>query len=231
MTDRRAELTGNLAVLEDRLAAACAAAGRSRDEITVVAVTKTFPADDVRLLAGLGIRDIGENRDQEAVPKVAACADLDLRWHFVGQLQTNKARSVAEYATLVHSIDRERLIPALAAGARRAGRRVGCLVQVSLDEAPGRGGVDPADLVTLADLVAGADGLSLYGLMAVAPLDIEPSVAFARLSELVGRLRDAHPDARMVSAGMSADLEEAIAAGATHVRLGTALLGSRPLLR
>ncbi|MCI0688211.1 MAG: YggS family pyridoxal phosphate-dependent enzyme [Sporichthyaceae bacterium] len=231
MTDRSAELASKLAALEARLQAACAAAGRNRDELTVVAVTKTFPADDVRRLAALGIRDIGENRDQEAASKAAACAELDLRWHFIGQLQTNKARSVAEYAHLVHSVDRDRLVAALDTAAERAGRELGCLVQVSLQPARGRGGIDPAGMLELADLVHTAPNLQLAGLMAVAPLDQDPVPAFERLEPLVQALRSRYPQARIVSAGMSADLEPAIGAGATHVRVGSALLGSRPPLR
>ena len=228
---RTEQLAANLARLEQRLLAACRAGGRARDEITVIAVTKTFPAADVRRLAGLGVRDIGENRDQEAAPKAAECADLDLRWHFVGQLQTNKARSVARYADLVHSVDRDRLVPALATAADRAGRELACLVQVNLQATEGRGGAYPSDLLALADAVAAAPALRLAGLMAIAPLDEDPDRAFGRLEPLIEALRGAHPAARIVSAGMSADLEAAIAAGATHVRVGTALLGSRPSLR
>lgn len=228
---RTAELAANLVRLEERLVAACRAAGRSRDEVTVIAVTKTFPAADVRRLAGLGLRDIGENRDQEAAPKAAECADLDLRWHFVGQLQTNKARSVARYADLVHSVDRDRLVPVLADAAGRADRELACLVQVSLQPTEGRGGVDPSGLLAVADLVAAAPELRLAGLMAMAPLDEDPVRAFSRLGPLINTLRGAHPAARIVSAGMSEDLEAAIVAGATHVRVGTALLGSRPSLR
>ncbi|HKA70089.1 MAG TPA: YggS family pyridoxal phosphate-dependent enzyme [Actinomycetes bacterium] len=228
---RTEQLAASLARLDERLTAACVAAGRARDEITVIAVTKTFPAADVRRLAGLGLVDIGENRDQEAASKAAECADLDLRWHFIGQLQTNKVRSVAHYAHLVHSVDRDRLVPALAAAADRVGRELGCLVQVSLQVTEGRGGVDPSGMLELADLVAAAPALRLAGLMAMAPLDENPARAFGRLEPLIGALRAAHPAARIVSAGMSEDLEAAIAAGATHVRVGTALLGSRPSLR
>lgn len=228
---RTEQLAANLARLEERVAAACRAAGRAPDELTIIAVTKTFPAADVRRLVALGVHDIGENRDQEAAPKAAETAGLPVRWHFVGQLQTNKAKSVAEYAALVHSVDRDRLVPALSTAAERAGRELGCLVQVRLEAVPGRGGIDPAGLLGLADLVAGAAGLRLDGLMAMAPLDEEPVVAFARMQPLVQALQAAHPAARMVSAGMSGDLEAAIAAGATHVRVGTALLGSRPSLR
>jgi len=223
---RRQEIAANLARVQDRIAAACAAAGRDPAEITLVAVTKTFPAADVRLLADLGVRDVGENRDQEAAPKAAALAGLGLRWHFVGQLQTNKCRSVAGYAHLVHSVDRPRLVAALAAAVPQ-GRPLGCLVQVALDDDPTRGGVAPARVAELAGAVAAAPGLQLRGVMAVAPLEGDPLVAFRRLAELAAGVRRRHPEATIVSAGMSGDLEAAIACGATHVRVGTALLGDR----
>ena len=202
-------------------------------------VTKTYPADDVILLAELGVRQVAENRDQEAAPKAAACAELDLQWHFVGQLQTNKVRSVVRYADFVHSVDRLRLVTALSDAAVRAGREIGCLVQVALDAPSGavgsRGGAAPEDVAALADAVAAAPGLRINGLMTVAPLEGEfagrPREAFNRLMDIASALRTAHPAATMVSAGMSSDLEDAIAAGATHVRVGTAVLGVRPGLR
>lgn len=233
MTDeRRAELAEGIERVRARVAAACAAAGRDESEITLIAVTKTFPASDVRLLAGLGLTDIGENRDQEAHPKAAECADLPLTWHFVGRLQTNKARSVAGYADVVHSVDRAKLVRALSAAAVRAGRTLRCLVQVSLDEnaSPeerGRGGAHPGDVPELADEIAGADGLELGGVMAVAPLGADPLPAFERLAGIAAEVRRNHPGASIVSAGMSGDLEQAIACGATHLRVGTALLGGR----
>lgn len=227
---RRADLAANLDQVRARVAAACTAAGRDPAEVTIIAVTKTRPADDVRLLAGLGVLDVGENRDQEAAPKAAACTGLGLRWHFVGRLQSNKARSVAQYAHAVHSVDSAHLVVALQRGADRADRRVGALVQVSLDADPGRGGALPEHVPDLADLVAAAPLLDLLGLMAVAPLDVDPVAAFARLASVVDRVRADHPEARWLSAGMSADLEAAVAAGATHVRVGTALLGGRPPL-
>ncbi|KAB2353280.1 YggS family pyridoxal phosphate-dependent enzyme [Actinomadura montaniterrae] len=225
--ERRAELAANLAEVRGRIAAACAAAGRDPAEVALIAVTKTFPASDVRLLAGLGLTDVGENRDQEARPKAAECADLSLTWHFVGSLQTNKARAVASYADVVHSVDRSRLVAALSGAAARAGRTLRCLVQVSLDEAEHRGGAAPAQVPALADEIAAAPGLELGGLMAVAPLGADPAPAFERLAALSADLRRNHPDARSVSAGMSGDLEQAIACGATHLRIGTALLGGR----
>ncbi|MFI2510240.1 YggS family pyridoxal phosphate-dependent enzyme [Streptomyces sp. NPDC018972] len=236
MTDRKDELAANLARVEERIAAACAAAGRGRDEVTLIVVTKTYPADDVRILSGLGVRHVAENRDQDAAPKAAACADLPLTWHFVGQLQTNKVRSVVGYADFVQSVDRSRLVTALSKEAVRAGREVGCLLQVAFDAGEGgrgeRGGVAPAGIAELAELVARSEGLRLDGLMTVAPLTGEyagrEQAAFERLMDLSTDLRRTHPTANMVSAGMSADLEQAVAAGATHVRVGSAVLGVRP---
>ncbi|MFE9356694.1 YggS family pyridoxal phosphate-dependent enzyme [Streptomyces olivaceoviridis] len=238
MTDRKTELAANLAKVEERIAAACAAAGRAREEVTLIVVTKTYPASDVRILSELGVRHVAENRDQDAAPKAAACADLPLKWHFVGQLQTNKVRSVVGYADVVQSVDRSRLVAALSKEAVRAEREVGCLIQVALDAGASgrgdRGGVGPEGIEELADLVAEAPGLRLDGLMTVAPLTGEyagrEKAAFERLVVLSTDLRRAHPAATMVSAGMSADLEQAVAAGATHVRVGTAVLGVRPRL-
>ncbi|MFJ8190339.1 YggS family pyridoxal phosphate-dependent enzyme [Streptomyces sp. NPDC096094] len=238
MTDRKQELAANLARVEERIAAACEAAGRGREEVTLIVVTKTYPADDVRILSELGVRDVAENRDQDAAPKAAACSDLPLSWHFVGQLQTNKVRSVVGYADVVQSVDRARLVTALSKEAVRAGREVGCLLQVALDAGENargdRGGVSPAGIEELADLVARSEGLRLDGLMTVAPLTGEyagrQEAAFEHLMDLSTYVRRTHPAANMVSAGMSADLEQAVAAGATHVRVGTAVLGVRPRL-
>ncbi|MFG3527913.1 YggS family pyridoxal phosphate-dependent enzyme [Streptomyces sp. NPDC047917] len=236
MTDRKAQLAENLARVEERIVSACAAAGRERDEVTLIVVTKTYPASDVRILHGLGVRHVAENRDQDAAPKAAECADLSLTWHFVGQLQTNKVRSVASYADVVQSVDRVRLVTALSAAAEREGRELGCLIQVALDAESGergdRGGVAPDGIEELADAVESAPGLRLGGLMTVAPLAGpyagRQRAAFDRLMEFSSRLRGNHPAANMVSAGMSADVEDAVAAGATHVRVGTAVLGVRP---
>ncbi len=229
---RRAEIAENLAAVRARITAACESAGRDASEITLIAITKTWPASDVRLLAELGLTDIGENRDDEAAPKAAQCADLPLTWHFVGQLQTRKCRSVVRYADVVHSVDRPHLVQVLGREAQRAGRSIKCLVQVSLDGGVGvsgvpRGGIGRGEAAGLADMVAGTGGLRLSGVMAVAPLGMPPREAFARLAEVAATVRAAHPDATIISAGMSGDLEEAIEAGATHVRIGTALLGAR----
>jgi pyridoxal phosphate enzyme (YggS family) len=229
---RREELARNLDAVRQRVEKACAAAGRDPADVTTIVVTKTFPSADVRLLWELGVRDVAENRDQEAKGKAADVADLsDLRWHFVGQLQTNKAGSVARYADVVHSVDRIRLVRALDRGADAAGRRLGCLVQISLDGDSRRGGVAAEGASDVAAAVAAADNLTLLGVMAVAPLGEDPAKAFARLAEISNALRADHPDAGWISAGMSGDLEQAVAAGATHLRVGAAVLGSRPPLR
>jgi PLP dependent protein len=236
---RRAEIAENLAAVRERIAAAASAYGRDATGVHLIAVTKTYPATDVALLAELGVHDIGENRDQEAAPKAAeiAAAGLDVRWHHIGQLQRNKARSVASYASFVHSVDRLSLVGALAkarAEAIAAGRvrvPLNVLIQVSLEpHAHGRGGAAPADVDELAAAIAADESLNLVGLMAVAPLGEPPEAAFARLALIADRLRSAYPQATMVSAGMSGDLEAAIAHGATHVRVGSALLGPRPML-
>ncbi|MFC4468184.1 YggS family pyridoxal phosphate-dependent enzyme [Streptomyces xiangluensis] len=236
MTDRKAQLARNLAQVEERITAACVAAGRKREEVTLIVVTKTYPASDVRILSELGVRHVAENRDQDAAPKAAECSTLPLTWHFVGQLQTNKVRSVVGYAGIVQSIDRSRLVTALSKEAVRAGHEVGCLIQVALDADESgrgvRGGVGPDGVEELGELVAKAPGLRLDGLMTVAPLTGpyagRERAAFERLMDLSTDLRRAHPAANMVSAGMSSDLEQAVAAGATHVRVGTAVLGVRP---
>jgi hypothetical protein len=230
----------------DRIAAAARRAGRDPAEVTLIAVTKTFPASDVIDLAELGQVDVGENRDQEAAGKateVAAAAPVhpavgQLRWHFVGQLQRNKVASVLQYADVVHSVDRVRLVTALDTAARRhRDRPLDVLLQVDLrglvpatEPAPGigdRGGVVPAELPALAEAVVATSTLRLAGVMAVAPRGADPAAAFAELAAVSARLRSVYPQARIISAGMSGDAEAAITHGATHVRIGTALLGGR----
>lgn len=233
--ERRAELAANLAAVREQITRACDAAGRDPGEVTLIAITKLFPASDVALLAELGVADIGENRDQEAAAKAAECAGLDVRWHFVGQLQTNKARSVAGYADVVHSVDRPQLVDALSRACTRLERTLRCLVQVSFDagfdSGPGRGGVAPEALPELAERVAAAPGLTLGGVMAVAPLGADPDPVFGRLAELASGLRSEHPEATWISAGMSDDLTAAVRHGATHLRIGRRLLGERPSRR
>ncbi|HEY6737389.1 MAG TPA: YggS family pyridoxal phosphate-dependent enzyme [Actinopolymorphaceae bacterium] len=234
--DRSRELAERLAEVRDRIADACGHARRSVDEVALVAVTKTFPVEDLETLVTLGVTDIGENRDQEARAKHAASAHLQgVRWHFVGQLQTNKARSVAAYADVVHSVDRLSLIRALGRAATGAGRTVRCLLQVRFDPAPGpmgqRGGADPSELPELAAAVADEPALELGGVMGIPPLGADPRGFFERLRTVAVDLRRIHPEAHWISAGMSQDFDIAIEYGATHVRVGRRLLGERPTRR
>jgi len=253
---RHAELAGNLAAIRARVADACAAAGRDVSEITLIAVTKTRPAEDVVALASLGQTDFGENRDQEASPKAAEVAEATsdpVRWHFIGQLQTNKAHRVVRYASVVHSVDRVRLVRALGNAARAAHDEaraaheaaaaaahdapaaapaavpLSCLVQVSLDGDAARGGALISQLPEIAAAIEAEQGLALGGVMAVAPLGVAPETAFALLRPLSDTVREISQAATIISAGMSGDLEAAVRNGATHLRIGTALLGNRSL--
>jgi pyridoxal phosphate enzyme (YggS family) len=235
---RTAQLRDSLAAVRQRIAGATAAAGRQGNPPQLIVVTKFHPAEDVRRLAALGITDVGENRDQEAAEKAAQLKDLDLRWHFIGQLQSNKAKSVVRYAHAVHSVDRLQLAAALAkamAAERERTQRapLQCFIQVSLDDdADGhRGGALPADVPELAEKLARSPDLRLAGVMAVAPLGAKPAAAFDKLAAVSARLTALHPDATGISAGMSQDLEAAIRLGATHLRIGSDILGPRPALR
>ena len=226
---RRAELAAGLEQVHARIDQAAGSAGRDPAEVTLVVVTKTFPASDVALLADLGVRDVGESRHPEARDK-RQDSPPGLVWHFVGVLQSNKARAIARYADVVHSVDRERLVEPLSRGAADEERTVRCLVQVNLDPEPSaaRAGCAPSEVPELADLIAAADRLELGGVMAIAPQGVDPEPVFARLAAIAADLRRDHPDATMLSAGMSGDLEAAVRTGATHVRVGRAVLGTRP---
>lgn len=217
-------LASRLAETGERIAAAAAEAGRDSRELTTIVVTKFHPASLVRELHSLGVRDVGENRHQEAQQKAEELAELDLTWHFVGQLQSNKARQALGYARVIHSVDRSSLVEALAGDHDP----VDVFVQLNLTDEPGRGGVDAAELERLAERVATADGLRLLGVMAVAPLGEEPRAAFARVRAASERVVAIEPAARFISAGMSGDFREAILEGATHLRIGSAITGNRP---
>jgi PLP dependent protein len=238
-SERRDELARRLAAVQERIAAACAAAGRDPAEVGLLAITKTVPAEDVAALLDLGLTAFGENRVQEAEAKVAAVAalrpDAQPRWHLVGSLQRNKARSVVRWAERVESVDSTRLVDALDLAVRReqeAGGRTGrlpVLLQFSVDGDPRRGGVSRDGLGPLAEHVSTCAGLRLAGLMAVAPLGVDPDAAFTDVAAAATWLRDRFPQATVLSAGMSGDLEAAIRHGSGLVRVGTALVGERPL--
>jgi pyridoxal phosphate enzyme (YggS family) len=226
-------LEQNLRAVRARLDAAARAAGRDPAEVALLAVSKTWPAEDVATLVAAGQRDFGENRVQELVAKAAALSELSVRWHFIGQLQRNKAAAVARLGAVVHSVDRPQLVAVLDRAGQEIAAQIPVFLQVDLGGAPGdlaaRGGAEPAAVPELADAVGAAAGLRLLGLMAVAPRGADPAPAFERLAALAARVRSDHPEAVELSAGMSGDLEAAVAAGATVVRVGTALFGDRPL--
>ncbi len=217
-------LADRLAGVQAGIADACRAAGRPADAVALIVVTKFHPAPLVAALAELGVRDVGENRHQEAQGKAEELAELDLNWHFIGQLQTKKARQAARYAQSIHSIDRERLVDALT----DLERPVDAFLQVNMTDDPGRGGVPPTELAALAERASANPSLKLRGIMAVAPLDEAPAQAFERLAGYSELVRTVDPHATAISAGMTHDYAEAIAAGATHLRIGSAITGNRP---
>jgi len=230
MSNRLSEIQANLESIQTRIKNACSAAGRDISEITLIAVTKTYPATDVDLLKQLGIENVGENRDQEASSKKSEVKN-EFKWHFIGQLQSNKAKSVVNYADLIHSVDRWSLAKEIQKSAQGINKVQPVLIQVDLDQSgpdPTRGGIWPAELSELAASISQASHLELKGLMSVAPLGEKPELAFARLKEISRGFLKEHPQAQILSAGMSDDLEAAILYGATHLRIGSALLGERP---
>ena len=230
MSDRLAGIKDNLETLQSRIDNACQEAKRSSTEITLIAVTKTYPADDVDLLKQLGIDDVGENRDQEAALKRTQ-VQADFNWHFIGQLQSNKAKSVVSYAHLIHSVDRSSLAKEIQKSAQGVDKKQAVLIQLDLDQSgpdPTRGGLWPTELMALAQQITDSSHLELKGLMSVAPLEENPAVAFARLAVIRAEFLKTYPQASILSAGMSDDLEAAILHGATHLRIGSALLGERP---
>lgn len=224
-------LEQRLDAVEGRISSTLQGLGRSRDEVTLVVVTKNHPVDLAVDLYSLGVRDFGENRDQEAGPKASAFAQLVTEssptWHFVGQLQSNKAKNVATYADVVHSVDRESLLIALEKSTAERPRPLDVFLQVNLTSDPGRGGVNPAELEPFAERVAGASGLNLLGIMAVAALDEPLESEFEKIAKLSQKLISVAPQAKFISAGMSQDFETALAYGATHLRIGSAITGKR----
>jgi len=220
MSDRKAEIAENFQEVKERIIGAAKSVNRDPNEIELIVVTKTFPISDIEILRELGESNFGENRDQEAGPKAAA---IPATWHFQGQIQSNKIKSICEWADVVHSISSEKEILKFA----QSPRKHQVFLQVSLDGEVGRGGASPADLAQLADLVNESNNLELMGLMAVAPLGVEPMKAFADLALINQGFADRYPNSKYLSAGMSGDFEAAIKYGATHIRIGSSILGSR----
>ena len=220
MSDRKVEIARNLQEVKERIAVAAKSVNRSPAEIHLVVVTKTFPISDIEILRELGESNFGENRDQEAGPKAHL---ISATWHFQGQIQSNKIKSICEWVDVVHSISSEKEILRFA----QSPRKHEVFLQVSLDGQEGRGGASPSELALLAELVNESNNLELMGLMAVAPLGIEPEIAFTDLAHIYQGFRSHFPNSKFLSAGMSGDFEEAIKHGATHVRIGSSILGSR----
>ena len=227
--DRKQELQANLQDVERDISQACIAANRNREDVTLIAVTKTWPASDVDLLAELGVSNVGENRDQEAKPKHDEVQAKNLIWHAIGQLQTNKAKSVAAWADVVHSVDRVDLVTALTKAVANRETPLGVLIQANLDPVPteNRGGALPDEITNLADLISSSSGLKLQGVMGVAPLGGDDDMAFARLQEFANLIQAKFPEANWISAGMSGDFATALKYGATHLRIGSSILGKR----
>ena len=220
MSTRKEEIAQSLQEVKERIQSAAASVNRNPNEISLIVVTKTFPISDIEILRDLGEVNFGENRDQEAGPKAQA---IPATWHFQGQIQSNKIKSICEWADVIHSISSEKEILKFA----QSPRRHQVFLQVSLDGQEGRGGASPSDLVRLADLINQSNNLELLGLMAVAPLGVEPDKAFADLAHINQRFVGQFPNSRYLSAGMSGDFETAIKYGATHIRVGSSILGSR----
>ena len=220
MSDRKAEIARNLQEVKERIIGAAKSVNREPNEIELIVVTKTFPISDIEILCELGETNFGENRDQEAGPKAEI---ISATWHFQGQIQSNKIKSICQWADVIHSISSEKEILKFA----QSERKHQLFLQVSLDGQEGRGGASPAELSQLADLVNESNNLDLLGLMAVAPLGVEPDKAFADLAQINQGFVGQYPNSKFLSAGMSGDFEAAIKYGATHIRVGSSILGSR----
>ena len=220
MSSRKTEIAENLQEVKERVIQAARSVNRDPAEIHLIVVTKTFPITDIEFLLQFGVSDFGENRDQEAAPKAQSLAAT---WHFQGQIQSNKIKSISQWADVIHSISSAKEILKFA----QSPRKHQVFLQVSLDGEVGRGGADPSDLAQMAQLVNESNNLELYGLMAVAPLGQEPEKAFAHLAQINQEFREHFPNSKFLSAGMSGDFETAIQYGATHIRVGSSILGSR----
>ena len=222
---RKDQILSNLESVKEKISTAAQAAGRAPSEITLIAVTKTFPVSDLEILHELGVRNFGENRDQEAAPKVGVLP-ADITWHFQGGIQSNKLKSISNWASVIHSVDKFKYAQMISQFS--VGKTKEIFIQVSLDTLPqSREGVDPADLMQLAEQIMSLPNLEVKGLMAVAPLDQPTEQAFVRLQQIQQKFIQLYPAASSLSSGMSGDYELAISLGATHVRIGSSILGNR----
>ena len=222
---RKDQILSNLESVKEKISAAAQEAGRAPSEITLIAVTKTFPVSDLEILHELGVRNFGENRDQEAAPKVGVLP-ADITWHFQGGIQSNKLKSISNWASVIHSVDKFKYAQMISQFS--VGKTKEIFIQVSLDTLPqSREGVDPADLMQLAEQIMSLPNLEVNGLMAVAPLDQPTEQAFVRLQQIQQKFIQLYPAASSLSSGMSGDYELAISLGATHVRIGSSILGNR----
>jgi pyridoxal phosphate enzyme (YggS family) len=222
---RKDQILSNLESVKEKISAAAQEAGRAPSEITLIAVTKTFPVSDLEILHELGVRNFGENRDQEAAPKVGVLP-ADITWHFQGGIQSNKLKSISNWASVIHSVDKFKYAQMISQFS--VGKTKEIFIQVSLDTLPqSREGVDPADLMQLAEQIMSLPNLEVKGLMAVAPLDQPTEQAFVRLQQIQQKFIQLYPAASSLSSGMSGDYELAISLGATHVRIGSSILGNR----
>ena len=222
---RKDQILSNLESVKEKISAAAQEAGRAPSEITLIAVTKTFPVSDLEILYELGVRNFGENRDQEAAPKVGVLP-ADFTWHFQGGIQSNKLKSISNWASVIHSVDKFKYAQMISQFS--VGKTKEIFIQVSLDTLPqSREGVDPADLMQLAEQIMSLPNLEVKGLMAVAPLDQPTEQAFVRLQQIQQKFIQLYPAASSLSSGMSGDYELAISLGATHVRIGSSILGNR----
>lgn len=226
MNIRADEITNGLAQVKERISQAASKAERFLDEITLIAVTKTYPVSDVAILHNLGISNFGENRSDEGAEKSAQVSGI---WHFQGQVQSRKLREIAGWASYIHSIDSAEHAEKLSRICVEMEKDISIFLQLSLDGAPDRGGVTAAEISALAEQVSQLPNIKLVGLMCVPPVSYEHERAFSEISDIHRGFKGAFPEAKLLSAGMSSDFDVAIAHGATHLRVGSQILGSRPV--
>lgn len=224
------ESSDRLKQVQHRISEACTSAGRQTGEVSLLAVSKWHPAGKIRQFNSLGLRSFGENQLQEALLKQQELTDLDIEWHFIGTIQSNKTRAIAENFQWVQSVDRHKILRRLAAQRPVQSTPLNICLQVNVDLEPQKGGAAPADVLQLAALARDLDNIRLRGLMAIPRLTAdaeEQHLSFRKVKSLFEMLKNEGHDIDTLSIGMSADLETAIAEGSTMVRIGTDLFGAR----